>query len=370
MDRIAPTRPTMPDYEEYISEIKDIWETGLCTNNGPKLKKLKQLMLERIGCKNADLFVNGHSTLLIALNALGIKGEVITSPFTFTSTTNALVQSGCTPVFCDIDDTYNIDATKIEQLITEKTTAIVTPHIFGIPCNVMEIGRIAKKYNLKVIYDGAQAFGTRIEGKDIGVFGDATMFSLHAIKVFHSIEGGLLTYADETLTDKLQMLRNFGLSYGEDGSTDVECIGINAKMDEFRAAMGIVNLRGIDEEIQKRKKLAGQYCYMLADIPGITTYEYSSDIDYNYAYFPIKVHKEFGISRDELWRRLSEKGIGTRKLYDKLTCDYSCYKDRGYRKDTPNADHVKGICLDLPMYGTLKSSDVERVCEAIKKERG
>ena len=184
---IKPTQPAMPSYESYIAEIKDIWETKALTNNGPKVQKFKAKLEQFLGVKNVDLFTNGHSALYLALKAFDLRGEVITSPFTFVSTTNAIVQNGLTPVFCDIDDSYNIDSNKIEELITEKTCAIVTPHIFGIPCEVQKIQEIAGKYSLKVIYDGAQAFGTKIGDKHIGYFGDATMFSFHAIKVFNSI---------------------------------------------------------------------------------------------------------------------------------------------------------------------------------------
>lgn len=366
MKILKATRPVMPKYEDYIREIKSIWDTGIMTNNGEKVCKFQRVLSEYLHIENIDLFVNGHSALMIAIKALELKGEVITSPFTFVSTTNAIVQNNLTPVFGDIDESYNLDPECIESLISEKTCAIVTPHIFGIPCNVEKIEDIAKKHHLKVIYDGAQAFGTKIRGRSIGCFGDVTMFSLHAIKVFNSIEGGMLAYHNKQLHKNFEQYRNFGLSYGETGN-DVEVVGINAKMNEFQAAMGIVNMGSHIVEVENRKKLAEMYCEILKEIEGIQTYSYQKDIDYNYAYFPIKVTKEYGISRDELWSQLRKYGIETRKLYDKLTCDYSCYKDKNYIRETIYADQVKDIALDLPIYGTLSSNEVCYICDKIKE---
>ncbi len=370
MDRmIKPTQPVMPDMGEYIKEIGSIWDTGIMTNNGDKVRRLREMLADYLGCGNIDLFVNGHSALLIGIQALHLKGEVITSPFTFVSTTNAIIQSGLTPVFGDIDDTYNLSPDSIEELVTDRTSAVITPHIFGIPCNVEKIEEAAAKHNLKVIYDGAQAFGTKLKGKPIGCFGDITMFSFHAIKIFNSIEGGMLSYKDAQLQKAFELYRNFGISYEEMG-TDVEVVGMNAKMNEFQAAMGIVNLPGLDGEIKKRKRLAEIYCECLKDVAGVQTYPYGSDIDYNYAYFPVRITEEYGISRDELWLKLKKKGIGTRKLYERLTCDYSCYQGAGYRRSTKYADIIKGMVLDLPVYGTLSETDVAYICNEMKALRG
>lgn len=363
---IKATQPTIANIENYIEEIKSVWDTKTMTNKGEKVNKFKRMLMEYTKCKNADLFVNGHSALLLAIKALNLQGEVITSPFTFISTTNAIVQNGLTPVFGDIDDTYNLSPESIEELITDKTTAIIAPHIFGIPCDVIKIEQIAKKYGLKLIYDGAQAFGTKINGIDISCFGDITMFSFHAVKVFNSIEGGMLSYKDSSLHNIFVLYRNFGISYGEQ-ETDVEVAGMNAKMNEFQAAMGIVNLYELDNEIKIRKKLAQVYCECLEDIPGIRVYNYNPHIDYNYAYFPVKITEEYGMTRNELWLKLKEQGIGTRKLYDKLTCDYSVYKDAGYVRNTKNADEVKNIALDLPIYGTLTEEDIYYICQKIRK---
>ena len=255
---IKPTQPVMPSKDQYIQEISSIWDNGIMTNSGEKERRFRKMISAYTRCKNIDLFVNGHSALSIAIRALQLNGEVITSPFTFISTTNAIVQNGLVPVFADIDDSYNIDTAKIEALITPETCAIITPHIFGIPCAMDEIEKIADKYHLKVIYDAAQAFGTKVRGTSIANFGDIAMFSFHAIKVFNSIEGGMLAYQEDNLHQMFELYRNFGISYGDDGN-DVEVSGINAKMNEFQAAMGIVNLQGLNAEIQKRKKLAQIY---------------------------------------------------------------------------------------------------------------
>ncbi len=369
---IKPTQPSMPDYNAYVAEIKDIWDTKALTNNGPKVQKLEKSIKNYMSCKNAELFVNGHSALTVAIQALNLEGEVLTSPFTFISTTNAIVQNGLTPVFCDIDDNYNIDVKKLEQYITEKTCAIITPHIFGIPCDVEEINRIAAKHHLKVIYDGAQAFGTKIAGNHIGRYGDITMFSLHAIKIYNSIEGGLLTYEDDELREQFELYKNFGISYGENGN-DVLVCGMNAKMNEFQAAMGILGLGIVEDEIRIRKSLAQMYIESLKEIEGITTYSYKDGIDYNYAYFPVRINeKEFGLNRDEVFSLLKEKGIMTRKLYDTLSCDYSYYRKKNYKKDIVHAYEITKEVLDLPLYGTLQPEEIAYICKTIsmiQKER-
>lgn len=362
---IQPVQPTLTDMDVYIKEIASVWQTGMMTNNGEKVNRFQDMLRQYIGCKNVDLFVNGHSALSIALQTLELKGEVITSPFTFVSTTHAIIQNGLTPVFADIDNTYNIDPNGIEEMITPNTCAIVVPHIFGIPCDVKRIDEIAQKYNLKVIYDAAQAFGTKVEGKNIGCYGDVTMFSFHATKIFNAIEGGMLSYNDDALHKSFEWYRNFGISYGD--TNEVEVIGYNAKMNEFQAAMGIVNLPILDAEIEKRKLIANWYCELLKDIPGVYTYQYEAGIDYNYAYFPVKIiEAEYGISRNELWKRLKEKGIITRKLYDRLTCDYKCYQGMNFVRKTDNAQRIADIALDLPLYGKLSKEDVEFIGHAIK----
>lgn len=364
MRRIAPTRPVMPPYNEYIEEIRSIWETGAMTNNGPKLCLLRDKLKAYTGCRHLDLFVNGHNALLASLKLMKLEGEVITSPFTFVSTTNAIVQAGLVPVFCDIDDTYQLDPHKVEAFITEKTCAIVTPHIFGIPADVDALQNIATRHGLKLIFDGAQAFGTKIGGRDIAQFGDAMMSSFHAIKVFNSIEGGMLTYRDPELEKEIVLYRNFGIDY-EAG--EVAMCGTNAKMDEFRAAMGLCNLKYVEAEIAKRHELAMQYAEELEDIEGITTFSYREDVRYNHAYHPVRINaKVFGRTRDELADALQRNGIQTRKLYHKLTADHAIYG--AYERHTEYADVIKEEVLDLPLYGTLGKDAVTYICEEIHKQ--
>lgn len=364
---IKATKPELASYESYTEEIKSIWETGIMTNNGSKVRRFCEKIKTYINCSNVDLFVNGHSAMLAALAVVDLPrgAEVLTSPFTFVSTTNAIVQSGFTPVFCDIDNTYNIDIDSIRRNITSKTCAIVTPHIFGIPCHVKEIEEIAREYNLKVVYDGAQAFGTKINGKSIAEYGDATMFSFHAIKIFNAIEGGALVYKDMKLKEKLELYRNFGISYGT--TNDVQVLGINAKMTEFSAAMGIINLPQLDGVIGRRKELAEHYRKVFDSIPGISIYPYEDHIDYNYAYFPVIVEVEkYGKTRDEVWNDLRQYHIETRKLYDTLTCDFSYYKDKSYKRDVKYATEMTRKCLDFPMYSSLMEEDIDYIGEMLQ----
>lgn len=357
---INVTRSSMPSYEEYCEEIKSIWETVHLTNMGPVHNKFKNLISEYLKVENAELFVSGHLALYCAIKALGLKGEIITTPFTFASTTNAIIQTGCKPVYCDIKDDYTIDETKIENLITERTVAILGVHVYGNICNVNEIGRIADKYNLKVIYDSAHAFGVEYEGHGIGDFGDISMFSFHATKVFHTIEGGCLTYKDKSLTEKINFQRNFGVNGDE-----LECFGTNAKMNEFQAAMGICNLRHIDDELLLRKQVFERYGKNLAEVPGIKLLPIVEGIKQNYAYYPILVDKsKFGLNRDELADKLEKQGIFTRKYFYPLVS-----KNKEFETDmtlnTPSALEIAQNILCLPLYAHLDIADVEKICDVI-----
>ena len=259
-EKILVTRSSMPDFDEYINEIKPMWESHWLTNMGPKHKLFQQQLIEYMGVENIELFTNGHMSLELTLQAMNLRGEVITTPFTFASTTHAIVRNGLTPVFCDIDpDTMTIDTDKLEQLITDKTCAIMPVHVYGNICDIEEIERIAHKYEIKVIYDAAHTFGETYKGVGIGTFGDASCFSFHATKVFNSIEGGAVCFKDKHLGEKLYDLKNFGIH----GPEEVDAVGANAKMNEFCAAMGICNLRHVDEEIAKRKKVA-ERCWRFA----------------------------------------------------------------------------------------------------------
>ncbi|PRX35680.1 dTDP-4-amino-4,6-dideoxygalactose transaminase [Orenia metallireducens] len=361
---IFVTKSFLPPIEDYKKEIKKIWDSNWLTNNGPLHNEFKKKVSEYLKVKNSTLFVNGHLALDIAIKSLNLKGEVITTPFTFASTTHAIKMNGLKPVFCDIElVSYNIDVTKIEKLITEQTSAIIPVHVFGNPCNVKKIRKIAQKYNLKVIYDAAHTFGVEIDGKGVGNFGDVSMFSLHATKVFHSIEGGILTYNNNNYKEKFDLFKNFGIT----GPEKVEVVGLNAKMNEFQAAMGIVNLKYIDDEIEKRKKIAYEYRKLLKDIKGIKVLEDIEGVKHNYSYFPILINEnEFGINRDELFDKLNEYNIFPRKYFYPLCNEYDCYRDDYNIKETPNAKYVADRIITLPMYSQLSIDNIEKIVDIIK----
>ena len=364
---IMVTKSFLPPIEEFKKEIEKIWETNWLTNMGPLHQDFKKKLKEYLKCDNLSLFVNGHQALEIALKSLELKegGEVITTPFTFASTTHAIVNCGLTPVFCDIDlKTYNIDAKKIEKKITGKTVAILPVHVFGNPCDVKKIDEISQKYNLKVIYDAAHTFGVEVDGEGIGSFGDISMFSLHATKVFHSIEGGALIYKEKELEQKIRNLKNFGII----GPEDVVSVGGNSKMNEFQAAMGLVNLRYIDKEIENRKKIAEKYRDELKKIDGIKFLEDIPGVKHNYAYFPILIDEDkFGITRNKLHDRLKEYNIFTRKYFYPIVTAYECYKNKYNSEDLINAKYVGERILILPMYGALSNEDIENILDSIKK---
>jgi dTDP-4-amino-4,6-dideoxygalactose transaminase len=358
---IQVTRSLMPDFEEYTEEIKGLWDSHWLTNMGIKHKQLELDLKDYLDTSNITLFTNGHLALECAIAAFNLTGEVITTPFTFASTTHAIVRYGLEPVFCDIDpDDYTIDTDKLESLITEKTSAIIPVHVYGNICNVNEIERIAKKYNLKVIYDAAHAFGVTFDGVGVANFGDASMFSFHATKVFHTIEGGAVTYKDGSLSKKLDDLKNFGIT----GPESVEYVGGNAKMNEFQAAMGICNLRHVDDEIAKRKIVVERYIEGLSNIKGIKLCKPQIGVKSNYAYFPV-VFDGYKLSRDEVFGKLKTKNIYARKYFYPLTNSFECYKGRFDVGKTPVAKYIADRVLTLPLYADLALDDVDRICDII-----
>lgn len=364
-DKILVTRSSMPDYEEYCEEIKELWESRWLTNMGVKHKKLQSDLVSYLGVENVDLLTNGHMAIELSLQALNLSGEVITTPFTFASTTHAIVRNGLTPVFCDINpDDFTIDVSKIESLITDKTSAIVPVHVYGNICNVEEIERIAKKYGLKVVYDAAHTFGEKYKGKGVGSFGDVSCFSFHSTKVFHSIEGGAVCYSDNEFGKAIYNLKNFGIR----GPERVEAVGANAKMNEFCAAMGICNLRHVDGEIAKRKAVVERYRSHLEGIDGIQLNPIQNDVQPNYAYFPVVFdEKIFGASRNEVSDALAENNITARKYFYPLTNDFECFKGIYNSDSTPVALHISKRVLTLPLYADLPLEDVDRICEIILK---
>lgn len=362
-EKILVTRSSMPPINEYYKEIESIWDTHWLTNMGPKHDEFRKKLQEYLGVENIDLLVNGHMALELTLQAMNLQGEVITTPFTFASTTHAIVRNGLTPVFCDISpETYTIDVSKIEALITDKTCAILPVHVYGNICNIEEIERLANKYQLKVIYDAAHTFGEEYKGASVGSFGDASIFSFHATKVFNSIEGGAVCFKDKELGEKLWDLKNFGIH----GPEEVAGIGANAKLNEFCAAMGICNLRHVDEEISKRKFVAGRYHERLGNIEGIRINNYDVDVKPNYAYFPIVINPEiFGASRNEVFDVLESNGIGARKYFYPLTNTFSAFHRKYDVNETPVALHISKRVLTLPIYADLKMEEVDRICNLI-----
>jgi len=359
---IQVTKSSMPPLEEYIDEIKALWESHWLTNMGKKHLELEDKLNKYLKTNNITLFTNGHLALECAIAALNLNGEVITTPYTFVSTTHAIVRNGLKPVFCDINpEDYTMDVTKIEELITEKTSAIIPVHVYGNVCNIEEIQRIADKYNLKIIYDAAHTFGVTINGVGIGNFGDVSMFSFHATKVFNTIEGGALTYTNPKLQQVLNDIKNFGIT----GPETIEYVGGNAKMNEFQAAMGLCNLRHVDEEIEKRKSIVDRYNENLSNIDGIILSKPQKGVKSNYAYFPV-IFDGFKKDRNQVFEELKENNIIARKYFYPLTNAVECYQDEYNVDDTPVAKHIAEHVLTLPLYSDLRLEDVDRICEIIK----
>ena len=361
---INVTKSSMPDFDEYINEIKVLWNSHWLTNMGIKHKTLQAELQKKLNIKHITLYTNGHLALesIWSLYNYPKGSEVITTPFTFVSTTHAIVRSGLIPIFCDVDpNTYCIDPKKIEELITDKTVAICPVHVYGNMCDVEAIEQIAKKHNLKVVYDAAHAFGVTYKGKSSACFGDISMFSFHATKVFNTIEGGALCYSDDSYAQKLDALKNFGIS----GPDDVKYVGGNAKMNEFQAAMGICNLRHLDREIEKRKKVVEHYRKRLSNIKGIKLVEPQKDVISNYAYFPV-VFDGFK-DRDTIYEELKKHDIIARKYFYPLANNVTCYKDLKTAdvNQTPVAKYISERVLTLPLYADLSIEDVDRICDII-----
>nr|WP_314463550.1 DegT/DnrJ/EryC1/StrS family aminotransferase [uncultured Clostridium sp.] len=358
---ILVTRASMPSYEEFIKEIKPIWDTAWMTNMGEFHDRLKDQLKEYLKAENLLLFVNGHMALEMALQAMNLTGEVITTPFSFASTTHAIVRNNLTPVFCDIrEDDYTIDADRIEALITEKTTAILPVHVYGNVCDVEKIEEIAKKHNLKVIYDAAHAFGVEVDHRGIGTYGDASMFSFHATKVYNTIEGGAVTFKDPSLEILLNYLKNFGIT----GKESVEYIGGNAKMNEFQAAMGICNLHHVDENIEKRRLVSERYREHLEGVAGIRLNPVKQGISQNYAYFPVSF-EGFPLSRNQVYDLLASHQIFARKYFYPLITDFDCYRERFSGLNLPIAKRAADSVLTLPLYADLSLEDADRICKII-----
>lgn len=363
-EKILVTQSSMPPYEEYIEAIKPLWDSHWLTNMGKYHKQLENELKEYLDVPELSLMVNGHMALEMTIQAFGFPegSEVITTPFTFISTTHAIVRNHLQPVFCDVkSDDGTIDETKIEDLITEKTVAILPVHVYGNVCNVEEIQRIADKYGLKVIYDAAHAFGVKYKGKGIGNYGDASIFSFHATKVFNTIEGGAVTFSDHKIYEKLYNLKNFGI-HGEELVVDV---GANAKMNEFCAIMGLCNLKYISHAISERQIRCDRYRDKICGVKGIRLLKKSEEISDNYAYFPVVVEDDYALSRDELNELLRKKNIFPRKYFYPLTSDQACFKNKYRKVELDVARDLSRRVLILPLYEKMELQVLDEICELI-----
>ncbi len=368
-EKILVTKSSMPDFEEYVEMIKPLWESRWLTNMGEYHRQLESMLKEYLGVKQLSLMVNGHMALELALQAMEFQqgAEIITTPFTFISTTHAIIRNKLKPVFCDIKlSNYTIDEDKIENLITEKTVAILPVHVYGNICNVDKIQKIADKYHLKVIYDAAHAFGETINGIGVGNYGDASIFSFHATKVYHTIEGGAVTFQEEELYQKLYNLKNFGIRSEE----VVEEVGANAKMNEFSAAMGLCNLKNIEENIRARKELVDYYIKKLEGVPGIKICRYDAEnIIYSYGYFPVLFQPEvYGTGmRDMIYGKLRKQNIFARKYFYPITADARCFQDTYKMILLDNARYVSANILTLPLYPELDYEAIDRIVGIIQE---
>ena len=361
---IYVTKPYLPPFDDFCEGLKEIWESRQLTNNGPIVERFERRLSSYLGTDRLCLFSNGTLALQIALHGMNISGEVITTPFTFVATTHALYWNHARPVFVDIEpDYYTLDPEKVEAAITPWTTAILAVHVYGHPCRLSALAEIARKYNLKLIYDAAHAFGVKVGGSSIAQFGDVSMFSFHATKLYHTIEGGALVFKDGTLKQKFDYLKNFGF----ENEVEVVMPGTNAKMNEFQALMGEKVLSHIDHLIHKRQQLYAAYCTLLQDVPGIRLVPpLPSGVENNYAYMPVEVEPDYGMSRDALYEELKKWNVFSRRYFYPLVCDYPCYRSLAVNDPLTVARRAADRILTLPIYDELELSEVETICKIIK----
>ena len=363
---ITVTSPLLPNLADFNEMLQQIWDSKWITNNGSFHKQLEKELASYLKVPYISLFTNGTLPLITALQALRITGEVITTPYSFVATTHSLWWNGCKPVFVDIDPaTGNIDPDKIEAAITPQTQAIMPVHVYGKPCDTQRIQEIADKYGLKVIYDAAHAFSTEINGRSIGTYGDITMYSFHATKLYNSVEGGCLTYNNPDLVRKIYNLRNFGIRSEE----LVEEVGINGKMNEIQAAIGLLNLELFEKEQEKRSKVKSLYDNGLKDIKGIRIPKMPSNTTNSYQYYPIVIEDDYALTRNQVYEKFKELNILTRKYFYPACHDYECYKNDLAVKlaDLSIVNDLKNKVLCLPYYGDLEQKIIEYICEKIQK---
>jgi dTDP-4-amino-4,6-dideoxygalactose transaminase len=361
---IYVTQPFLPPIEEFTRGVKEIWDSHWLTNNGPMLRCFEHVLSRFFETDNLCLFNNGTLALQIGLQGMGISGEVITTPFTFVATSHALYWNKIRPVFVDIEsDYYTLDPSAVEAAITPWTTAILAVHVYGFPCRLQALADVARRHNLVLIYDAAHAFGVSVGGRPISCYGDMSMFSFHATKLFHSIEGGMLTFRDSGFKQTFDYLKNFGFK----NEVEVVMPGTNAKMNEMQALMGTLVLKHLPNLIDNSRKIDSTYRECLKDVPGIKfPPRLPEDVSYNYIYQPVEIlEKEFGISRDMLYESLKKYNINSRCYFYPLLCDFPCYRSIAFKDPLLVARQVADRILCLPIYADLAANDVARICETI-----
>jgi len=365
---ITVTRPFLPPHEIYCDHLREIWHSHWLTNDGPILNRFKKAMIDYMGTSHLSLFNNGTLALQIGLQALGVTGEVVTTPFTFVATTHALYWNRIRPVFVDIEpDYYTLDPEKVEAAITPFTTAILAVHVYGHPCCLEDLAAIARRHNIKLIYDAAHAFGVTVDGSSIGAYGDLSMFSFHATKLFHSIEGGMLIYGNPLLGSDVDFLRNFGFK----NEVEVVMPGTNAKMNEMQALMGEIILGFVPEIIAKRRLISERYRANLHDVQGIIfSPPFDERVNHNYSYVSVQIDRHaFGATRDQVYDLLKQHNVYSRRYFYPLVCDYACYRNIPIIDPLTTAREVADRILALPIYPDLPLADVDTICEIIASAR-
>ncbi len=365
-DKILVTSPLLPDLQEFNQYLQQIWDSKWITNNGSFHQQLEKALAEYLGVEYISLFTNGTLPLITALQALGLtKGEVITTPYSFVATTHSIWWNQLTPVFVDIEEeTCGMDPAKIEAAITENTVAIMPVHCYGKPCKTKEIDAIAKKHGLKVIYDAAHAFGVNVNGESILNAGDISTLSFHATKVYNTIEGGALVCHSAEMKHQIDNLKNFGFR----GEVTVEAPGINGKMDEVRAAYGLLNLKQVDAAIEARQKVANAYRDALRNVKGIRFFKDMPGVRHNYSYFPIFVDAEqYGMTRDELYEKMKAENVYGRRYFYPLITAFDPYRDypSANAANLPMATKIADQVICLPMHHELTEEDVRRILDVI-----
>lgn len=364
--KIYVTRPSLPPLNRFVEKLEDIWESRWLTNNGKFHQEFEKALSKYLSVQYCSLVSNGTLGLILALQALRITGEVITTPYSFVATTHALHWNGIKPVFCDIEEqSLGIDPSKIEALITPKTTAILPVHVYGYPCDINAISQIADTYGLKVIYDAAHAFGVTVDGTPIVQNGDMSILSFHATKVFNTIEGGAIIVNDEKMKTRIDFLKNFGFA----NETTVVAPGINAKMNELQAAFGILQLEYIEKAVQNNNDITEHYRNNLSGLDGIYCFRDFDGVKHNYSYFPILIDaRKYGLDRDKLYERFQQNNIFVRRYFYPLISNFPTYRSlpSASPENLPVAEKISRQILCLPIYEGLALRDVDRVCEIIK----